>query len=45
MEEQSILEKIKSIYILEEIFNYIKNENFKLKLLNYSKTLQKKYFI
>ena len=42
MEEKSILEKINSKYIFEEIFKYIENENFKMNLLCYSKALQKK---
>ena len=42
MEEKSILEKISSKYIFEGIFNYINNQNFKMKLLCYSKALQKK---
>ena len=44
MENNSILYKIKSKYCLEEIFSYI-NDNFKFKLLSYSKVLQKKYGI
>ena len=43
MEKESILEKIKSKYILENIFDYVKGENFKLKLFAYSKKLQKKF--
>ena len=36
------MEKISSNYVLNEIFNYIENKEFKLKLLIYSKLLQKK---
>ena len=43
MEKESILEKIKSKYNLENIFDYIKDENFKFKLFVYSKKLQKKF--
>ena len=43
MEKESILERIKSKYILENIFDYVKDENFKLKLFAYSKKLQKKF--
>ena len=43
MEKESILEKIKSKYILENIFDYVKDENFKFKLFVYSKKLQKKF--
>ncbi len=38
-----VLEKIKSKYILNKIFDYIRNENYKLKFLIYSKSLQIKY--
>ena len=43
MEKKSILEKIKSKYNLENIFDYVKDENFKFKLFVYSKKLQKKF--
>ena len=43
MEKESILEKIKSKYNLENIFDYIKDENFKFKLFVYSKRFQKKF--
>ena len=43
MEKKSILEKIKSKYILENIFDYVKDENFKFKLFVYSKRFQKKF--
>lgn len=43
MEKESILEKIKSKYNLENIFDYVKDENFKFKLFVYSKKLQKKF--
>ena len=42
MEERSILEKISSKYIFEEIFKYIEDKIFKMNLLCYSKALQKK---
>ena len=40
MNNKYILKKIKSKYIYELIFDYIKNENFKFKLFNYSKYFQ-----
>ena len=43
MEKESILEKIKSKYNLENIFDYVKDENFKFKLFVYSKRFQKKF--
>ena len=39
----SLLEKIKSKYIFNKIFDYISNDFFKLKLFIHSKTLQKKF--
>ena len=39
------LDKIKSNYIVDKIFEYIKINNFKLKLFLYSKYYQKKYGI
>ena len=42
MEKESILEKIISKYTLQNIFDYVKEENFKFKLFVYSKKLQKK---
>ena len=42
METNSILEKIKSKYMFQKIFDYIKEENFKFKLFLYSKFFQKK---
>ena len=41
--ENSIFEKIKSIYIQKILFDFIKNENFKFKLFLYSKYFQKKF--
>ena len=38
----SVLEKISSKYILESIFNYIRDEKYKLKLFINSKLFQKK---
>jgi len=40
MNNKSILKRIKSKYIYKIIFDYINNENFKLKLFNYSKYFQ-----
>ena len=40
MNKKSILKRIKSKYIYNIIFDYINNENFKLKLFNYSKYFQ-----
>ena len=40
MNNKYILKKIKSKYIYEIIFDYIKHENFKYKLFNYSKYFQ-----
>ena len=42
MEEQNLIKKIKSPYILKNIFNYIKDNNFKLKLFIHSKLFQNK---
>ena len=36
------MEKIKSTYIIHNIFNYIPNKNMKLKIFNYSKEYQQK---
>ena len=44
-EEQSILNCLKSNYIFDEIISYIEDENFKFKLLNYSKALKEKFNI
>ena len=41
-EDVSLFDKIKSKYIQNKIFEYIKNENFKFKLFLYSKKFQKK---
>ena len=41
--KEGIIEKIKSKYILNAIFDYISNDNYKLKLFIYSKSLQQKY--
>ena len=42
MEDQELIKKIKSPYILKNIFNYIKDNNFKLKLFIHSKLFQNK---
>ena len=42
MEKRSILIEIKSKYIIEKIFEYIKDKNFKFKLFIHSKLLLKK---
>ena len=42
MENKGISEKIKSSYILEQLLNYIRNMNIKLKLFKYSKYFQRK---
>ena len=42
MENQGIINKIKSIYILQDIFNYIKDSNFKYKIFIHSKYFQNK---
>ena len=41
MNEQSLLGKIQSKYILKEIFNYIEMVNFKFKLFVHSNFFQK----
>jgi len=45
MENEEIINNVVSKYILNIIFNYIKDENFKDKLFLFSKKLQKKYDI
>ena len=45
MENKQLLGKIKSYYLLNQIFNYIQNENLKLKLFKYSKLYQEKFGI
>ena len=45
MEKEQLLEKIGSIYILTQIFDYIQDDNLKLKLFVHSKSLQKKFGI
>ena len=42
MNEQSILNKIKSNFILEKVFSYVKEDNFEYKLFIHSKFFQKK---
>ena len=42
MEYQGIIDKIKSIYIIKNIFNYIKDNKIPLKLFIYSKYFQNK---
>ena len=44
-EDKSILTNLKSIYIFDKIFSYIKDNNFKLKLLKYSKALKENFNI
>ena len=45
MSKKARIEVIKSKYILNGIFDYISNENYKLKLFIHSKALQEKYNI
>ena len=40
--EEELIKKIKSKFILNHLFNYIKGNNFKLKLFIYSKSIQNK---
>ena len=42
MENQGIINKIKSKYIFKNIFNYIKDNNIERKLFKYSKYFQNK---
>ena len=42
MEDQGLINKIKSSYIIKNIFNYIKVNNFQLKLFIYSQLCQNK---
>ena len=42
MDNQGIINKIKSVYIIKNIFNFIKDSNFQLKLFKYSKFFQNK---
>ena len=42
MENQRLINKIKSRYILKHILTYIRNINLKYKIFSYSKTLQKR---
>ena len=41
--QKCLIEKIKSKYILNTIFDYISNDDYKLKLFIHSKTLQNKF--
>ena len=43
MEKSSIIDKIKSKYITEIIFDYIKDKTFKYKLFFYSKLFRRKF--
>jgi len=43
MENQNLINEIKSTYILKNIFNYIKDNNFQLKLFAYSNYFQNKF--
>ena len=45
MENEEIINNVSSKYILNIIFNYIKDENIKDKLFLYSKKFQKKFEI
>ena len=42
MEKEELIKKIKSKFILNALFNYIRDINFKLKLFIYSKSFQNK---
>ena len=42
MKKNKILEKLKPLSFIKSIFNYVKDDNFKLKLFTYSKFFQKK---
>ena len=42
MENRGILDKIKSIYIIKDIFKYINDNKIQLKLFIYSKYFQNK---
>ena len=42
MENEGIINKIKSIYIIKNIFNYIEDSNLQLKLFIHSKYFQNK---
>ena len=42
MENEGIINKIKSVYIIKNIFNYVKDHNLQLKLFIYSKYFQNK---
>ena len=42
MENQPLINKIKSSYIIRNILNYIRDNNFKLKLFIHSKLFQNK---
>ena len=41
MESQDLINKIKSIDVIKNLFNYVQDNNFLLKLIIYSKSLQK----
>ena len=45
MENQPLINKIKSLYIAKDIFNYIKDKNFQIKLFLYSHYFQRKFNI
>ena len=42
MESKRKLERIRCVFLVKEIFNYIKDKNYKFKLFKYSKLFQKK---
>ena len=45
MENQPLINKIKSLYLAKDIFNYIKDKNFPIKLFLYSHYFQRKFNI
>ena len=45
MESKRKLERIRCVFLVKEIFNYIKDKNYKFKLFKYSKSFQKKFDI
>ena len=42
MENKELIKEIRTLYIIKNIFNYIKDNNFKFKLFFYSKQFQNK---
>ena len=45
MENKRKLERIKCLFLVKEILNYIQDKNYKFKLFKYSKSFQKKFDI